>query len=223
MRQPTSKRSTVTRAPQRARYDIDTVHCILDAGFVCHVAFSSNDQPFVIPMVYAREGNSLFLHGATSSRLMSQLAKEVPISIAVTHVDGIVAARSAFHHSLNYQSVVALGKAQLVESRDEKMHASKIIVEHLLKGRWEECRQPNENELKATSFLKFPLDEVSAKVRTGPPVDDKEDMNFPTWAGVIPIQQIAMDPIQDPQQTKVHSKQSTQRYRTPLGTIEVVL
>jgi len=195
--QPT-ERTQVKRLPKRANYDRETVFQILDASFVCHVGFSVEGQPYVIPTNYGRSGETIYLHGSAASRMLRTLSEGVPVCVTVTHLDGIVLARSAFHHSVNYRSVVVLGKARLVEDAEEKMEALRIFTEHVMKGRWEEIRWPNEQELKATTVLAVPIEEVSAKVRTGGPLDDEEDYALTVWAGVLPLGVVPKEPIPDP-------------------------
>jgi nitroimidazol reductase NimA-like FMN-containing flavoprotein (pyridoxamine 5'-phosphate oxidase superfamily) len=192
------KRNKVKRVPLRAQYDEKIVYEILDAGFVGHVGFSMGSQPFVIPMAYGRKENKIFLHGATTSRLMTQVKQGIPVCLTVTHLDGIVLARSAFHHSMNYRSVVVFGRASEVPQK-HKEEALFVISEHILKGRWESSRKPNKKELKATTVLELNIEDASAKIRTGPPKDDKADYQLPIWAGVIPIEQILREPIPDPE------------------------
>jgi uncharacterized protein len=194
--QPTS-RTQVKRLAKRGHYDRETVYQILDAGFVCHVGFSVEGQPYVIPTNYGRSGDTLYLHGSAASRMLKTLSGGVPVCVTVTLVDGLVMARSAFHHSVNYRSVVILGTAHLVEDPAEKREALRIFTEHVMKGRWDDVRQPAESELKATTVLSLPLVEVSAKVRTGGPVDDEPDYDLPVWAGVLPLQTVAKSPIPD--------------------------
>lgn len=196
--QPT-ERTQVKRLPKRGKYDRETVHAILDSAFVCHVGFNVEGQPFVIPTNYGRAGEVLYLHGSAASRMLRTLSEGVPVSVTVTHVDGLVLARSAFHHSVNYRSVVILGTARLVEDPAEKMEALRIFAEHVMKGRWDDVRQPTEQELKATTVLALPIEEVSAKVRTGGPVDDEADYALPVWAGVLPLETVAKEPVADPQ------------------------
>jgi len=193
-----TERTQVKRLPKRGRYDEETVFQILDTGFVCHVGFSVDGQPFVIPTNYGRKGDTLYLHGSAASRMLKTLSDGVPVCVTVTHVDGLVLARSAFHHSVNYRSVVILGTARLVDDRAEKMEALRIFTEHVMKGRWDDVRQPSEQELKATTVLALPLAEVSAKVRTGGPLDDEADYALPVWAGVLPLEIIARSPEPDP-------------------------
>jgi len=192
-------RTQVKRLPKRGNYDRETVYNILDTAFVCHVGFSVDGQPFVIPTNYGRSGDTLYLHGSAASRMLNTLSAGVPVCVTVTHVDGLVLARSAFHHSVNYRSVVILGKAQLVEDPAEKMEALRIFTEHVMKGRWNDVRIPTEQELKATTVLSLPLEEVSAKVRTGGPIDDEPDYAMPVWAGVLPLETVAKTPLPDAQ------------------------
>jgi nitroimidazol reductase NimA-like FMN-containing flavoprotein (pyridoxamine 5'-phosphate oxidase superfamily) len=198
---PVSKRTQVQRIPDRGKYDAETIHAILDAGFVCHVGFVVDGQPFVIPTNYARDGEKLYLHGSAASRMLRTLADGVQVCVTVTHVDGLVLARAAFHHSVNYRSVVALGRAVLVDDPVEKMRALELFTNHVVPGRWDEVRTPTEQELKATSVLSLDLDEASAKVRTGGPKDDAEDYELPIWAGVLPLTVNAGEPIDDPKLT----------------------
>jgi uncharacterized protein len=193
-----TQRTRVVREPQRAVYDRDTVYRILDEAFICHVGFAVEDQPFVIPTSYGRKDANLYLHGSAASRMLRHMKESVPVCVTVTLLDGLVLARSIFNQSMNYRSVVVLGKATLVEDSDEKLAALQALSEHILPGRWDDTRQPNERELKATFVLRVPIEEFSAKVRTGPPVDDEEDYSFPTWAGVIPLVTRIGDPINDP-------------------------
>jgi len=181
-------RTRVVREPQRAVYDRDAVNQILDEGFLCHVGFVVDGQPFVIPTSYGRDGDVLYIHGSAASRMLRNLDEGVPVCVTVTLLDGLVLARSVFNHSMNYRSVVILATATLVADPAEKIAALHALSEHILPGRWADSRQPNEKELKATSVLRIPITEFSAKVRVGPPVDDEEDLPFPTWAGVIPLE-----------------------------------
>src|SRR5208282_2962579 len=190
-------RTQVKRLPKRGKYDHETVYSILDSGFVCHVGFIADGQPYVIPTNYGRAGDTLYLHGSAASRMLRTLSEGVPVCVTVTHVDGIVLARSAFHHSVNYRSAVILGTARLVEDPAEKMEALRIFTEHVMKGRWDDVRQPTEQELKATTVLALPLEEVSAKVRTGGPIDDEADYALPVWAGVLPLETVAKPPQPD--------------------------
>ena len=194
--QPTT-RTQVKRLPKRAAYDRETVFKILDEAFVCHVGFVADGQPFVIPTNFGRSGETIYLHGSAASRMLRTLGEGVPVCVTVTLTDGLVLARSAFHHSVNYRSVVVLGTARLVEDPSEKMEALRLFTEHIMKGRWEEIRWPTEQELKATTVLALPLLEVSAKVRTGGPIDDEEDYSLPVWAGVLPLPLVPALPIAD--------------------------
>src|SRR6058998_1826831 len=191
-------RTTVRRLPQRGHYDRETIAAVLDEGLICHVGFVAEAQPFVIPTIYARSGDRLYLHGSAVSRMLKTLAGGVPACVTVTILDGLVLARSVFNHSMNYRSVVVLGTATVVKDAEEKLKALHALSEHILPGRWAESRQPNEQELKATLVLRLPITEFSAKVRQGPPIDDEEDYAFPTWAGVIPLKIVEGEPINDP-------------------------
>ena len=195
---PQTERTTLKRLPKRGVYDRELVYGILDEGFICHVGFSVEGQPFVIPTGYARVGDQLFIHGSQVSRMLRTLSNGIDVCVAVTLVDGLVLARSAFHHSINYRSVVMFGSATMVEDREAKLAALFAFSEHVIPGRWDEVRQPTETELKATTVLSLPLVEVSAKVRTGPPIDDEEDYELPIWAGVIPLRLVADLPVNDP-------------------------
>lgn len=190
-------RTRVVREPQRGVYDRETIFKILDEGMVCHVGFSPDGQPFVIPTLYARVGDAIYFHGSAASRMLRGVEGGTNVCLTVTLTDGIVLARSVFNHSMNYRSVVALGKATLVEAPQEKLEALRAFTEKILPGRWKDARQPNEKELKATSILRLPLSEVSAKVRIGPPEDDEPDYALPVWAGVIPLRVVASAPIRD--------------------------
>lgn len=185
------------REPHRGVYDRETIFKILDEGIVCHVGFSTDAQPFVIPTLYARVGDAIYFHGSAASRMLRGAATGVPVCITVTLTDGLVLARSVFNHSMNYRSVVALGKATLVDAPAEKLQALRAFTEKILPGRWQDARQPNEKELKATSILKLPLTEVSAKIRSGPVIDDEEDYALQVWAGIVPLHLQAQAPIRD--------------------------
>jgi uncharacterized protein len=194
---PTS-RTRVVREAHRAVYDRETVYHILDAAFLCHIGFAIDGQPFVIPTSYGRRGADLYIHGSAASRMLRHMKSGLPVCLTVTLLDGLVLARSVFNHSMNYRSVVVLGTATLVDDDAEKFAALRVLSEHILPGRWDDSRQPNDRELKQTSVLRLPIEEFSAKVRTGPPIDDAEDMTFPTWAGVIPLEMKASAPVPDP-------------------------
>jgi hypothetical protein len=194
--QPT-QRTRVVREPHRGAYDRETIYAILDEGFVCHIGFSVDGQPYVIPTMFARVGDEVLFHGSAASRMLRNLAGGIPVCLTVTLVDGLVLARSVFNHSMNYRSVVALGNAVLVDGAGEKAAALRAFTEKILPGRWNEARQPTEKELKATSILRLPLTEASAKMRVGPPEDDAEDYALRVWAGVIPLQLAAGAGIRD--------------------------
>jgi nitroimidazol reductase NimA-like FMN-containing flavoprotein (pyridoxamine 5'-phosphate oxidase superfamily) len=190
-------RTRVVREPQRAVYDRDAVYQILDEGFICHVGFAIEGQPYVIPTSYARKNDLLYVHGSAASRMLRHADSGIPVCVTVTLLDGLVLARSIFNHSMNYRSVVVVGTAISIEDRAEKLAALQALSEHILPGRWKDSRQPNEQELKATSVLQLPIEEFSAKVRQGPVIDDEEDYSFPTWAGIIPLSMISHPPVND--------------------------
>ncbi len=192
-----TERTQVKRLPQRAVYDREQVYGILDEAFLCHVGFAVDGQPFVIPTNFVRVGDRLYIHGSAASRMLRTLEGGVDICVTITLVDGYVLARSAFHHSINYRSVMALGRAMMVTDVEEKREAMRHFTNHVVSGRWEEARQPTEQELKATSVLALPLEEVSAKVRTGGPKDDEEDYALPIWAGVVPLRMSVGEPADD--------------------------
>ncbi|HEX9962949.1 MAG TPA: pyridoxamine 5'-phosphate oxidase family protein, partial [Pyrinomonadaceae bacterium] len=182
---------------------VETIYKILDEGFIAHVGFTgAGGQVFVIPTGYARRGDELLIHGSGASRMMRALSEEIEICVTVTLVDGLVLARSAFHHSMNYRSVVAFGAAKIIKDEDEKMEALRLFTEHVVPGRWREVRLPTTNELKATTVLALPLNEASAKIRTGNPVDDEEDYALDVWAGVIPLEMKPGEPLPDPQMSR---------------------
>ena len=192
-----TKRTEFRRLPSRGSHDADTINAILDAGFVAHVGFCVDRQPYVIPTLYGRDGDKLYLHGSAASRLLGTLETGILSCITVTLVDGLVLARSAFHHSMNYRSVVAFGISHKIDGPVQKTRALRVISEHLLAGRWDDVRSPSEKELMATSVLEFSIEEASAKVRTGEPVDNEEDYNLPFWAGILPLTLEAKLPISD--------------------------
>ena len=194
----TSQRSKLRRIPQRGSQERELIYSILDEALIAHVGFANDHQPFVIPMVYGRKGDRLYLHGSPVSRLLKTLATGVDVCINVTILDGLVIARSLYHHSMNYRSVVLFGKAQPIEDNQEKMTALKAITEQAIAGRWQEARIPNSQELKATNILSFEIVEGSAKVRTGAPVDEPKDYSLPYWAGELPLKITAGKPIADP-------------------------
>lgn len=195
---PTTNRTILKRLPKRGHFDQETVYGILDEGFICHIGFVVDGQPFVIPTGYARVDNKLYIHGSQASRMLRTLSTGIDACVTVTLVDGLVLARSAFHHSINYRSVVVFGRATLVTDPEEKNRALFAFSEQVVKGRWDDVREPNEVELKQTSVLCLPLEEASAKVRTGPPIDDEEDYALPIWAGVVPLKLVAGEPLDDP-------------------------
>jgi nitroimidazol reductase NimA-like FMN-containing flavoprotein (pyridoxamine 5'-phosphate oxidase superfamily) len=182
-----TERTQVRRIAKRGVYDRDTVYAILDEGYVCHVGFALDGQPYVIPTGYARLGDEIFIHGSAASRMLRAMGDGVDVCVTVTLIDGFVFSRSAFHHSMNYRSVVMLGRARVLADPAEKMIALRRFTNHILPGRFEEVRPPSDAELKATMVLALPLEEVSAKIRTGPPVEDEGDIARPTWAGVVPL------------------------------------
>ena len=190
-------RTRVVREPQRAVYDRDVLNRILDEGFICHVGFVLDGQPFVIPTSYGRHEDVLYIHGSAASRMLRNVSGGIPVCVTVTLLDGLVLARSIFNHSMNYRSVVVLGTGTAIEDREEKLAALRLLSEHIVPGRWREARQPNEKELKATTVIRVPIREFSAKVREGPVIDDEEDYAFPVWAGVLPLNVVKGDPIRD--------------------------
>jgi hypothetical protein len=192
-----SPHTTLKRLPERGSFERATVDAILDEAFICHVGFVVDGQPFVIPTSYARAGEQLLIHGSAASRMLRSLSKGIPVCVAVTLVDGLVLARSAFHHSINYRSVVIFGTAKPVEDESEKMAALRAFTEHVIPERWAEVREPNEQELKRTTVLSLPLTEASAKIRTGPPKDDEEDYALPVWSGELPLHVLTGMPLAD--------------------------
>jgi len=194
-----SSRTQVERLPERGHYDRETIHAILDQAFLCHVGFVVDGQPFVIPTGFGRSGDTLYIHGSAASRMLRNLSAGVPVCVTVTLLDALVVARSLFHSSMNYRSVVVLGTAKLITDGEEKMRALRAVSEQIFPGRWDDARQPNEQELKATSVMAIPLTEASAKIRTGPAKDDKEDYALPIWAGLLPLRVTAGTPQPDPE------------------------
>lgn len=192
-----SDRTRVVREANRAVYDREAIYKILDEGFVCHVGFVADGQPFVIPTMFARVDDAIYFHGSAASRMLRGAATGLPVCVTVTLTDGLVLARSVFNHSMNYRSVVTLGTATPISEPAEKLAALQAFTEKLIPGRWEDARQPNEQELKATSILKLPLNEVSAKVRTGGVEDDAADYALSVWAGIIPLRLAAESAIRD--------------------------
>ncbi len=194
---PSTERTRVVRESHRGAYDRETIYKILDEGFICHVGFAVEGQPYVIPTTFARVSDAIYFHGSAASRMLRHLSGGLPVCVTVTLADGLVLARSVFNHSMNYRSVVALGQASLVEAPQEKLNALRAFTEKILPGRWKDARQPSEKELQATSILRLPLTEASAKIRSGPVKDDAADYALPVWAGVIPLHLIADTPIRD--------------------------
>jgi uncharacterized protein len=193
-----TERTTVKRLPARAAYDRAVVHQIIDEGLICHLGFVVDGQPFVIPTIHVRIDETIYVHGSPASRMLRTLEQGVPACVTVTHVDGLVLARSAFHHSMNYRSVVVLGTATIVNDAQKKLEVLHALTNHLIRGRWEEIRHPSPEELRRTLVLAIPIEEASAKVRVGPPLDEEEDYELPVWAGVLPLRVTASIPIADP-------------------------
>lgn len=193
-----TQRTTLVRRSDRGTYDRSVVNAILDEALICHVGFAMDGQPFVLPTTHARVDDRLYIHGSVGARMLRTLRRGAPICVTVTLIDGLVLARSAFHHSMNYRSVVILGSAREVEDEAEKRGAFDALVNHVMAGRSTQTRQASTQELKATSVLCLPIEEASAKVRTGPPLDDESDYALPYWAGVLPIQLQARAPVADP-------------------------
>lgn len=213
MAEASTPRTRVVREPQRAVYDRNAVNQILDEGFICHVGFNAEGQPFVVPTSYGRAGDVLYIHGSAASRMLRAAGEGIPICVTVTLLDGLVLARSIFNHSMNYRSVVVLGTANAVEDRAEKIEALRLLSEHIVPGRWAEVRQPNERELKATTVLRLPITEFSAKVRQGAVIDDEEDYSFPVWAGVLPIEMKFAEPITDSRAQGFEVPRNIKEYR----------
>ena len=204
-----TERTKLKRLPKRGNFERATIYQILDEGFVCHVGFTVENQTFVIPTAYARRRRKLLIHGSAASRMMRNLATAIDVCVTVTLIDGLVLARSAFHHSMNYRSVVIFGKAEFVIDEHEKFEASRLFTEHIVPNRWDEIRAPTAKELKATTILRLPITEASAKIRIGNPVDDEEDYDLNVWAGVIPLKLSAGKPIDD---DRLKSEISTPKY-----------
>jgi nitroimidazol reductase NimA-like FMN-containing flavoprotein (pyridoxamine 5'-phosphate oxidase superfamily) len=193
-----TERTTLKRLPKRGSFDRDVVNAILDEGFVCHVGFVADGRPVVIPTGYARRDENLIIHGSQASRMLRALGKGIDVCVTVTLIDGLVLARSAFHHSMNYRSVVVFGHANVIEGDEDKVAALRALSEHMIPGRWSYVREPHEGELRQTTVLSVPLNEASAKIRTGQPVDDDEDYDLPIWAGIVPLRMSAENAIADP-------------------------
>jgi uncharacterized protein len=194
--QPTA-RTTLRRKADRGRYDWDTIAAVLDEGLIAHVGFNAPDGVCVLPMAYARVGYQLYLHGAAGNAMLKELAESVDVCVTVTLVDGLVLSRSAFHHSMNYRSVVVVGRAQPVMDDATKRRVLRAIVDHTVPGRSEECRGPNATELRATRVIALPITEASAKVRTGPPIEEPDDLALPYWGGVVPVHTVLGEPMPD--------------------------
>jgi hypothetical protein len=213
-------RTKLRRLPKRASYEQAEVHAILDEAFICHVGFAIDGQPYVIPTIFARADDTLYVHGSAASRMLRTLSGNVPVCVTVTLLDGLVLARSAFHHSLNYRSVVVLGNARLVDDPDEKMRALQVITDHVVPDRWQEVRGPNELELRQSSVLAVGLQEVSAKIRRGPPIDDEPDYALPIWAGVLPVQTSLGAPLADPRVLPLAPPIDLGRFRAKPGRFD---
>ena len=192
-----TQRTQIKRLPKRANYETQTIYNILDEALICHIGFTVNNQPFVIPTTYGRVEDKLYIHGSPASRMLRSLNQGIEVCVTVTLLDGLVLARSAFHHSMNYRSVVIFGTATLINNTEEKMEALRAFTEHIIPKRWQEIRQPSKQELQGTMVLSLPLTEASAKVRTGNPVDDEPDYDLPVWAGVLPLQIVPGKAIAD--------------------------
>jgi len=211
--EPTRK-TTLKRIPKRGNFDREVINSILDEAFICHVGFVADGQPYVIPTAYGRVGNDLYVHGSSASRLMRSLADGIDICVTVTLIDGLVLARSAFHHSINYRSIVIIGNAEMVTGDEEKIKALEAFTEHLIPGRWNDVRPPTDLELKATIVLRLPINEASAKMRTGDPVDDEADYTLSVWAGVLPLALKAGEPIPDARlNPDIEPQEYVQRYK----------
>jgi uncharacterized protein len=193
-----TSRTTLKRLPKRGSHEREVINSILDEGFICHVGFAVDSKPFVIPTGYARVGDTLLIHGSQASRMLRALSEGIEMCVTVTLLDGLVLARSAFHHSMNYRSVVIFGRATPVGDRTEKISALLALSEHIIPNRWQDVREPTESELRQTTVLSLPIDEASAKIRTGPPLDDEGDYELEVWAGVLPLRMVAGQPIADP-------------------------
>ncbi|MBP5972532.1 pyridoxamine 5'-phosphate oxidase family protein [Brasilonema sp. CT11] len=204
-----TQRTSIKRIPQRGYYEHQLIYQILDQGLICHVGFVVDNQPFVIPTAYARVEDKLYIHGSPASRMLRSLLTGIEVCVTVTLLDGLVLARSAFHHSMNYRSVVIFGTATLVQDAEQKLEALQAFTEHLVPERWAEVRSPNRQELQGTLVLSLPITEASAKVRTGPPLDDEEDYSLSVWAGVLPLQVVTGDAIADP---RLHTETALPKY-----------
>lgn len=192
-----TQRTTLKRLPKRGSHERDVINAILDEGFICHVGFCVDGQPFVIPTGYARVDNTLLIHGSQASRMLRRLSAGIDVCVTATLIDGLVLARSAFHHSMNYRSVVIFGRATAIDDREKKNAALFALSEHMIPGRWKDVREPTDSELQQTTVLTLPIEEASAKIRTGPPLDDEEDYGLDVWAGIIPLRMMAGEPVSD--------------------------
>ena len=197
-----TEKTRIHRMPKRGHYDHETIYQILDEALICHVGFVDQDQPYVIPINFARVEDTIILHGAKASRLLKHVEAGHPVCVEATIVDGLVLARSVFHHSVNYRSVVLFGRGRLIADEEEKLAALEAVTEHLIPGRWKEARLPSQKELNATSVVSIQIDEASAKVRVGPPVDEEEDYTLPVWAGILPLQELPLAPLRDALQSE---------------------
>ena len=211
-----SERNRVRRLAERADYDRDTVYSIIDEALICHVAFAQDGQPFVIPTIHARMDDTLILHGAKASRLLKHVQTGAPICVAITLLDGLVVARSVFHNSMNYRSVVLFGQGHVIEGKEERLRALEVLTEHVVPGRWRDARPPNRKELNATTVVALPIESATAKLRAGPPGDDEEDYALPIWAGVIPMGQVFGAAQDDPRLADgIATPDYIQGYRRP--------
>src|SRR4051794_2001584 len=216
---PQTPRTTLKRLPKRGSLEREVINRILDEGFICHVGFVVEGQPFVIPTGYARVDDRLLIHGSQASRTLRALGKGIDVCVTVTLIDGLVLARSAFHHSMNYRSVVIFGNASVIDDQEEKFKALFALSEHIVPGRWNEVREPTESELQQTTVLSLAIDEASAKIRTGPPLDDEEDYALAVWAGVVPLRVIAEQPVSDPRLSAgIESPTYARQYRRPANS-----
>jgi nitroimidazol reductase NimA-like FMN-containing flavoprotein (pyridoxamine 5'-phosphate oxidase superfamily) len=195
---PTTPRNQVKRLAERGQYDKAVIYPIVDEAFICHIGFVMEDQPFVIPTIHARQDDTILFHGAKASRLLKHIQAGNPLCVTVTLLDGLVMARSVFHHSMNYRSAVLYGHGHLVEAGSEKMEALRLVSEAIMPGRWDDARQPTRKEMNATTVVAMPIESASAKIRTGPPGDDEEDYALRVWAGVVPLRQQIGTPLADP-------------------------
>jgi len=195
---PVTPKTKLSRRPERGSYDRAVINRILDEGFICHVGFVLDGQPFVIPTGYGRHGDHIYFHGSAASRMLRNVSQGIPVCLTVTLVDGLVLARSIYHHSMNYRSVLVLGTATHLTDSEKKADALRVVAENIIRGRWTEARPPTEEELKATAVMELPITEASAKIRSGPPLDDEPDYDLPVWAGVLPFVTRPAEPIADP-------------------------